>query len=1053
MIDQPPSLNRGMLEQWLYVLHGDCPGWSVVSSNLDWSGRAFKVSGNGWSDKLVSYVTELDRRGAKGIYLRVTSISSEPEQGRRGRDEDSAALPALWLDMDIAGPGHKPIRTLPGRPPALPLPPDEETCRKIVDKSGLPEPTLWIHSGGGLYPYWFFTQPIKLNTPELLEHWTDVSQRFHDIAASAATDLGFHYGTGTHDMSRVLRLPGTVNRKVDGAPTQARTFDEFMGQGATYFPDQLDLPALPDHSPHVPEVIRVTTPVPSSPPSSVPRSDGLKPGEDYNLRGDVLGDVLFPNGWETHSLDRGELLLTRPGKDRRDGHSASWGYQGSRNLYVWSSDAGLPTNEPLSAFYLYAQYNHGGDFKAAAKDLATQGFGDPLAPSTPFPGLTSAPRSATTVVASPSKGVPPVSSGGGDVPPPSLPPPVIQPAASDDDVKFIDVTDDTIATHAVLAMLGRGQLHSLYKMHGKLVYAPCEEGDQHRVESGDGIVTLNAYAFRAHIGKYYPPYRKGKDGEWKRSVYSVTLANTVFAGLHLASNLRPLKGVSRLPIARPDGTIWDTVGYDSQTQYIYLPDPTLKLPPIPAKPTVEEMGKAKALIDFMLVDFPWVSTGDRNNFLGFLLTPLLTRVVDTPFKLGVIGAHQPGSGKTLLVKLLHILHGGAIMPPMSGGEDELRKLITSNLLNTHESLSSWDNVTGRLSSSALDALLTSRTWKDRILGRSGTQEMFNDRLWLVTGNNIQVGSDLNRRTVWSYINPNMPSPENRNNFKISDLMGWAKKNRGALLWSLYTVIQGWVAAGKPVRCDKSDMFCGWVGTVNGILDTAGWEGSFDTQESRQQATSSTDEEWTDLFESIAERFGEEEWTVSQLMALVNPQASDLVHSLTNMAKPWSTDILPVAVARDLQQGNTAMAGRTLGVRLKGIEGRFIGGLKVIQNPQRTRHGYRWHLVRYVEVTSPSNVLPSDGQPELPGPALLHDAELPELPVGAHVPVQHAELSPPDWVGTSPVPPVPSEPSAADLPDGLDELGPYDSSPLGLASPPGDPDISPPLTRGEGTELQ
>jgi hypothetical protein len=1048
MMDQSTGLDTTVLEQWLYVLHGDCPGWSVVSSNLNWSGRAFKTDSDTWTSDIVRYVTALDQRGAKGIYLRVTTVGSEPEQGRRGRDEESVALPALWLDMDIAGPGHKPIKAPPGQV-ALPLPPDEETCRKIVRHSGLPEPTMWIHSGGGLYPYWFFNKPVLLDTPEAIDQWTAISQRLHETALWAAADLGYHYGTGTHDMSRVLRLPGTVNRKVEGAPTFARMYPQFEGSGITYYPEELDLSALPDVPHHEPP-----TPVTLTPSHPAARQEGLRPGEDYNVRGDVLYDILLPAGWQVHSQSRGEIFLTRPGKERRDGHSASLGYQGSNNLYVWSSDAGLPTDSPLSPFFLYAQYKHGGDFKAAARDLGGQGYGDPLPPPTSFPGLSSSPPPTSPVVPSEVIGDPLVSSGGGVLPPPLTPPPVTQDEAPGDDVRFIDVTDDTIATHAILAMLGKGKLHNLYEMHGKLVYAPSEAADVVRPIEGDGIVPLNAYAFRAHIGKHYAPYRRDKEGEWKRSVYSVTLANTVFAGLHLATNLRPLRGVSRLPIIRPDGTIWDIQGYDTQTQYIYLPDPSLTLPPVPSKPTPEEMAKAVGIIDLAIGEFPWVSQNDKNNFLGFMITPMLTKIVETPFKMGVIGAHQPGSGKTLLATILHILHGGAIMPSMSGGEDEMRKLITSNLMDTHETCSVFDNVSGTLSSASLDALLTSRKWKDRILGRSGTQEMCNDRMWVITGNNVSIGSDLKRRTVWSYINPNMPDPEKRHSFRIPDLLTWARANRGLLLWSLYTVIQGWVAAGRPTRCDKSDVFCGWVGTMNGILDvTPGWSGSFDAEESRQQSVSDVETEWTDLFTEIWDKFGEKEWTLSEILALINQSSMSSTTMSTNPLKPWSHDLIPADLVRDFMAGNTAVVSRTMGLRLKGIEGRFIGDVKVVQNPQRTRHGYRWHLVRYVKPVAPEEVTtPAAESPVLPAPHAesptgaahepLSDVPGPLAPVGFYVP------GPLETFGTRWAAPGESQ-FVGDQPDvwvGRDQSSPGSGS--DSPSPPaGSPDTSPPDPSG------
>lgn len=112
-------------------------------------------------------------------------------------------------------------------------------------------------------------------------------------------------------------------------------------------------------------------------PNTAPRNDaeGLTPGDDFTER-TGWGTILIPHGWEVHSRLGDEVFWTRPGKDRRDGHSASTGYRhGSDCLYVWSSSTGLPIERPLSKLFVHAYYNHRGDMSAAAKSLASQGYG------------------------------------------------------------------------------------------------------------------------------------------------------------------------------------------------------------------------------------------------------------------------------------------------------------------------------------------------------------------------------------------------------------------------------------------------------------------------------------------------------------------------------------------------------------------------------------------------------------------------------------------------------------------------------------------------------
>lgn len=123
---------------------------------------------------------------------------------------------------------------------------------------------------------------------------------------------------------------------------------------------------------------------PSRPPvpASQPLNGGAsanRPGDDFNERAewvDIIGGTI---GWTINHTGGDTVYWTRPGKDRRDGHSATTGRAGTGSqdrLYVMSSATDLPTEQPLSKFYVYAHYHHHGDLAAATRDLARQGYGD-----------------------------------------------------------------------------------------------------------------------------------------------------------------------------------------------------------------------------------------------------------------------------------------------------------------------------------------------------------------------------------------------------------------------------------------------------------------------------------------------------------------------------------------------------------------------------------------------------------------------------------------------------------------------------------------------------
>lgn len=104
-------------------------------------------------------------------------------------------------------------------------------------------------------------------------------------------------------------------------------------------------------------------------------ASNVSPADDWSAQTDWAA-ILEPEGWRLHSnAAGGERLWVRPGKDRRDGHSASTDYEGKPGFYVWSTSAGLETENPLSKLFIYAHYRFNGDMSACAQDLKRRGYG------------------------------------------------------------------------------------------------------------------------------------------------------------------------------------------------------------------------------------------------------------------------------------------------------------------------------------------------------------------------------------------------------------------------------------------------------------------------------------------------------------------------------------------------------------------------------------------------------------------------------------------------------------------------------------------------------
>jgi hypothetical protein len=109
---------------------------------------------------------------------------------------------------------------------------------------------------------------------------------------------------------------------------------------------------------------------PSTQPST-PR-DGTSTFDAY--RATPWADILQPQGWTYAHHHDGRDNWVRPGKTVAEGISATTIEDGP--LYVFSSNAGLPTERGLSKADVYAHYNHGGNLTEAARALSDLGYGE-----------------------------------------------------------------------------------------------------------------------------------------------------------------------------------------------------------------------------------------------------------------------------------------------------------------------------------------------------------------------------------------------------------------------------------------------------------------------------------------------------------------------------------------------------------------------------------------------------------------------------------------------------------------------------------------------------
>jgi len=332
-----------------------------------------------------------------------------------------------------------------------------------------------------------------------------------------------------------------------------------------------------------------------------------------------------------------------------------------------------------------------------------------------------------------------------------------------------------------------------------------------------------------------------------------------------------LSSIVRSPILRPDGTILSVPGYDETTELFYHSD--LTLPPISEAPTPDDIRDAVMWIKELLWDFPFDSEASRANAVAALFTPVLRPLVDGPIPLAVIDKPQKGTGASLLCELVALVFTG--MPAgMIGGfrnDEEWRKNITTMLQKGHQ-IVIVDNIDGTLSAPSLATLLTSRLWRDRLLGHNEEVFLPNASCWFANGNNIRLRGDLTRRAHWIHIDAQEAQPWLRppKRFRHPNLIAWATENQGNVLAAMLTITRGWLLAGRPIpeNAPVLGSFESWCHTLAGVLEFIKIRGFLGNLQAMYAKTDPEAQQWEFFFTAWWQTIGDKAVPAAEVAVLL-----------------------------------------------------------------------------------------------------------------------------------------------------------------------------------------
>lgn len=144
-------------------------------------------------------------------------------ENQRGTAKDVIAIPGLWIDIDVKDPAHK----------GLAYPPTKEDALKTVAVFPL-QPTVIVDSGHGFHVWWLFKRLWVFGTEGDRQRAQRLSTDFQQTLQEIAARQGWTIDS-TQDLSRILRLPGTWNRKRE--PVRVHVTE--IHKTARYDPEEL----------------------------------------------------------------------------------------------------------------------------------------------------------------------------------------------------------------------------------------------------------------------------------------------------------------------------------------------------------------------------------------------------------------------------------------------------------------------------------------------------------------------------------------------------------------------------------------------------------------------------------------------------------------------------------------------------------------------------------------------------------------------------------------------------------------------------------------------
>jgi len=202
-----PQPDLVQLAEFLRTIHGNKPSdlffytWHLDTKTSLWHGDVESTI-----DKLCTFTPGQ----LTNLYTGVAWSQSARSAAQRVRNADAAGVPGLYSDIDVA---HADAHKKNNLPPSIPA------AHELV-MSWAPTPSVIVETGHGLQYWWLFEEPWLITSDADRARLEALGKGWKEALIRLFAKQGWQIDS-VHDLARVLRIPGTINKKPNCEPVLA----------------------------------------------------------------------------------------------------------------------------------------------------------------------------------------------------------------------------------------------------------------------------------------------------------------------------------------------------------------------------------------------------------------------------------------------------------------------------------------------------------------------------------------------------------------------------------------------------------------------------------------------------------------------------------------------------------------------------------------------------------------------------------------------------------------------------------------------------------------